>query len=103
MTLEQRLLGYHAIALMAHVHGLAQAGLLDSEQANAALTALAAASAGAESEDPHAALATALSASLGPEAAARLDCGHARHDLHVTAFRLWARDAMIETGELLVE
>jgi hypothetical protein len=58
MTLESRLLEYHAIALMAHVHGLVKAGLLDSEQAIAALTALAAASAGAESEDPHAALAS---------------------------------------------
>jgi hypothetical protein len=103
MTLEQRLLEYHAIALMAHVHGLAQAGLLDSEQATAALTALAAASAGPESDDPHAFLASALVASLGAEEAARLDRGHAHHDLHVTAFRLWARDAIVETGELLVE
>jgi hypothetical protein len=97
------LLGYHAIALMAHVHGLAHAGLLNSAQARAALAALAEAAAGPESADPHASLASALADSLGAEAAARLDRGHARHDLHVTAFRLWARDATIETGELLVE
>ena len=103
MTLEQRLLGYHAIALMAHVHGLAHAGLLDSEQATAALAALADVADGPESPDPHAALASALTGSLGSELVAKLDRGHARYDLHVTAVRLWARDAMIETGELLVE
>jgi hypothetical protein len=99
------LLGYHAVAAMAQVHGLAAAGLLTEERAAAALDALAAV--GADPPrlgglDAVEGLRRALRERLG-EGATAVEAGVGVRDRHATAIRLWARDAILATAALLVD
>jgi hypothetical protein len=117
MTIDDRRLGYHVVATMAHTHGLAHAGLLSMEQAAEALAALAeivaaestatetgtASDSAAQPVDPRAHLTGRLAARLGDELAALLRAGRADHDQRATVFRLWTRDAILDTGALLVD
>lgn len=75
------------MALMAHVHGLADAGKLSADAANAALGALGS----SPTRIPQQATAGDLAA------------GRGERDLASTAFRLWTRDAILHIATALVE
>jgi hypothetical protein len=78
VTLAEQLRPQRTVALMAHVHGLAEACLLSADAANEALGALA--------------------EGLGVGASV----GRGERDLASTAFRLWTRDAILDIATLLL-
>jgi hypothetical protein len=105
-SLGEALRQHERVALMAHIHGLALAGILSSEEARRTLDALAGQP---PPPDPLPRFAgegeqllpspVATGEGLGEGATP----GHGRLDLAATAFRLWAREAILDVGALLVE
>ena len=92
------------VGSIAHVHGLAAAGLLTAEEGNAMVAGLEAlrteVAAGAFAWDPaledvHLNLEAALTERIGP-LAARLHTGRSRNDQVATDLRLWSRRAVAE-------
>jgi len=107
MSLERRIFDYHVVATMAHVHGLGEVGHLGADQATAILSVLVDAAADAaladEPGEPRSRLADYLRTRIGDDLVARCDAGHGAHDQAATETRLWTRDAILDTGSLLVE
>ena len=110
IELDSALADDDLVGSIAHVHGLARAGLLSPDEATAILAGLEGlrteAAAGTLAWDPaledvHLNLEAALAARIGP-LAAKLHTGRSRNDQVATDLRLWARRAVLELDEAIL-
>jgi argininosuccinate lyase len=111
IELDSALADDDLVGSIAHVHGLARAGLLSADEATAIVAGLEGlrteAAAGTLAWDPaledvHLNLEAALAARIGP-LAAKLHTGRSRNDQVATDLRLWARRAVLELDEAILE
>jgi argininosuccinate lyase len=110
IELDSALADDDLVGSIAHVHGLARAGLLSADEATAIVAGLEGlrteAAAGTLAWDPaledvHLNLEAALAARIGP-LAAKLHTGRSRNDQVATDLRLWARRAVLELDEAIL-
>ena len=110
IELDSALADDDLVGSIAHVHGLARAGLLSADEATAIVAGLEGlrteAAAGTLAWDPaledvHLNLEAALAARIGP-LAAKLHTGRSRNDQVATDLRLWARRAVAELDEAIL-
>jgi argininosuccinate lyase len=110
IELDSALADDDLVGSIAHVHGLARAGLLSPDEATAIVAGLEGlrteAAAGTLAWDPaledvHLNLEAALAARIGP-LAAKLHTGRSRNDQVATDLRLWARRAVLELDEAIL-
>ena len=110
IELDSALADDDLVGSIAHVHGLARAGLLSADEATTIVAGLEGlrteAAAGTLAWDPaledvHLNLEAALAARIGP-LAAKLHTGRSRNDQVATDLRLWARRAVAELDEAIL-
>ena len=106
--LDQRLLAYDLRASIAHVRGLARAGVLSEAERDALIQELDALGdlneagelrLGPDDEDGHTAIEAALVARLG-DVGKKVHTGRSRNDQVLVALRLYERDALDELADL---
>ena len=110
LSFDRRLARYDVRGSIAHVHGLARAGVLSEEEATALAEGLGVLDDELErgefdfadsDEDVHSALARRLVELCGPTGA-KVHTGRSRNDQVATALRLYTRGALAELAEGLV-
>lgn len=108
---DRELLPFDARATLAHVHGLAQIGILTGEESNAVDAAMGdlledfaggSVTVNPEDEDCHTVIENYLTSKLG-DIGKKVHSGRSRNDQVLAALRLYLRDALAKIGRSTVE